>query len=388
MIDLDHLQKKFTEKEIKLIDKEKKMKANFEIEFKTFKESLVTQRQKIKNKINAALDTIKNGKDETIESISETNKIVDKILYTANNYDIKEFFTKYLKESSVNPKKYSDMINEIKRELTIFQNIGKHESSRRVLPTATEGSRTKIHSPEKSPSGNDSTKRSRFNRSNLSAGRNGRSTTSNLNNIGFEKSNLSEKYKLEEVIGHLRGSLEKINMQIKEKKTIIGMLNTTIEAKNMNIESLENKQNQLVKANTSLADHIAKQNRILADSAMMFKNPSTMFQTNRNGTNKFNKTDRIEILHNEVQEENKDIELALINLLKKNNILIKDDKPTAYELIQKIDLHLRNFTKKEVKSKSENKNHETQEIAKKNAQISKLNKELEAKIESLQTELK
>ena len=66
MIDLDHLQKKFAEKEIKLIDNEKKMKANFAIEWQTFKESMVTQRQKIKNKNNADLDTIKIGIDKTI----------------------------------------------------------------------------------------------------------------------------------------------------------------------------------------------------------------------------------------------------------------------------------------------------------------------------------
>ena len=254
LIDLDHLKKKFIEREEKLKMTEKKIQAKLEMQLKTINNKISTQNEKVQSKINIAIDYIKESKAYITQSLFNT---------TAIPSNIKEFLTRDTKENSLRVKKCAEAVREAKKAFKAFQEIEQTRSS----------SISRNKTPEISPKVNKLNKTFSHSSSKASI------LITNLMNLEFEN---VDKEEIQEVTERMRNTIEKLKVQITQKRTMLATLDTSIVSRSKYLETLKQKQGQLIKTNDSLKDNIMKQNKVLltpnAGMAMIEVNDKQLYK--------------------------------------------------------------------------------------------------------------
>lgn len=398
LIDLEHFHKKFVEKDGKLVAKEKKLRVSLEEKLKSLRNTILTQRERTKKKIDSVMEDISASKVILTQNVLELERMMDKILSDGQNTDIREFFQKCQKPPLVDPEKYREMVDLAAKELDTLNKIDQSISfrelplmgyTRRGSPRPEEASPSKKVAPAKEKKQESAEHRSISQGAQGSILRQTKSLVSKLTALGLKKNSKASKNNVEGELVSMRSGLEKLTYQVNQKKGMLDMLNASIATTREHIATLEGKRDQLLKTNNAIKLSIEKQNKLFANAVNMIVVPSSR---GRNvGSRKrqdLNRTAVLDSSGNDLgREETKDlakITLLLKQLLKKHShgFTAREESLTAEEIIGLLD------SMWPKPARAESKPRISQDSAKKDTQVMREKRALEMRLEALQSELR
>jgi len=274
LLDLEKYSKNIHEKYGKLRIEEKKIQIKMDNEIKKASENILLKKDIILSKIKRANEEINSERSCIMKSIGNLGNSVEKISLNGDAFDVKQFFEYSLKEKFTDPSEYKKMLNEIKEDFEHFigLNYSFNENEKYInSPEISKNMASPIKlieikkSPEISenyqtvPSPSPKSQPRNFSPTNLLFHR------KNKTFISLQKSSLSpSNVSVEEIMEKQRWDLEKLNLQIGEKKSALQLLCKMIESKgeqlNMLETALEKKKEQLSKIHSDLNESIQKCN--------------------------------------------------------------------------------------------------------------------------------
>jgi len=390
-IDLERFHKKFMEKDAKLIAKEKKLRVSLEEKLKSLRNTILTQRERTRKKIDSVMEDINASKVLLTQNVLEIERIIDKVLTDGQNTDIREFFNKCQKPALADPNKYHEMVDSAAKELEILQHIDQSISFKEFPLMSTTRRASPKPVEETSPNVELGDSRNQIKEANRSTSqraqgnilRQTKSLISKLTSLGLKKTSKIIKSNVEEELINTRSNLDKLTIQVNKKKTKLDKLKTSLANTKNQIALLENRKEQLLKTNDSLKSSIEKQNKLFADAAKsIVLSPLRHKSRGHRRMLDLNKTTVLDNSVNElVKEDSTKITLLLKKLLKKHShsFTVKEESLTAEEVIHLLD----SLWPKP--SRADSKPRSSQDNTKKESQAVRA---LELKVETLQNELR
>jgi len=269
LANLDRMQKSVKDGRIKMKEKERKLRIQIESQMKNLAEIIALQQGKAQRILDGAIEEVNAKKSELGRIMSSIERIVEQIIINGDGYNIHKFFEMCSNDCSI---KLEELMSGVEKEFNLFQELEKklsindissiaRSSSPKLSSTPCFGrlnSKNKTNPLEKSPP-------AQFRSPNK---KNGDLTSKlvKLTSLGPLRSPSLERSATELRLESLKKSIQQATSQMQEKKSALKRLDTLMISKSKDIEILEQKRGNLLKANDSLREHLEMQNRIFENS--------------------------------------------------------------------------------------------------------------------------
>eukprot|EP00826_Nyctotherus_ovalis_P003561 TRINITY_DN10728_c0_g11_i1.p2 TRINITY_DN10728_c0_g11~~TRINITY_DN10728_c0_g11_i1.p2 ORF type:complete len:420 (-),score=107.51 TRINITY_DN10728_c0_g11_i1:2254-3513(-) len=262
---LDRIQKNVKDERTKVKDRERKLRIQVESQMKALGEAISLQQEKAQRTLDGAVEELSAKKSELARVMTAIDKLVEQIMINGDGYNIHKFFDLCNTDYSTG---MEEMIDEVEREYGHLQDL------ERRIASCDLGSLLRTDSPRPSPTPRFGKTEGRNRPGALQTAEhlrspnidNGVSKLVKLAHFGTLRRVSPQKTEVESRLESLKKSLQQVTLQVKEKKAILQDLETKISAKNKDIDILESKRDKLLKANSSLKEHLETQNRVFENS--------------------------------------------------------------------------------------------------------------------------
>lgn len=264
---LDRMQKSVKDERTKVKDRERKLRIQVESQMKALGEAISLQQEKAQRTLDGAIEELSAKKSELARVMTAIDKLVEQIMINGDGYNIHKFFDLCNADYSTG---LEELMDEVERE------YGELQGLERRMASSDIGALLRGDSPKPSPTPRFGKTHARNKPGALEKAAtqhlrspnrgNGVSTLVRLANFGTLRRTSPEKTEAETRLESLKKSLQQVMFQVKEKKAMLQDLEAKISAKNKDIDILESKRDKLLKANSSLKEHLETQNRVFENS--------------------------------------------------------------------------------------------------------------------------